>query len=228
MTPNYSTEYDTLDFEDLQSLSDPLSAYNISTSLSPPAFDLPSPISDFPSLGVEDLFDEKLLLNLWAVPTAFNNNTINPTASGTNPSGENSHTGKIHDWASSSSASSESSSPRAIEDDIEKKKPIKRVRKHPSEDCRAKSPGSIGHKPHNLIEKKYRNNLNSKIMCLRDSIQNRHPMNENKDGGNALDSDAGESKKVPKWSKVRAVFSFGIFSTFLQRTSCSLMSTLLP
>jgi hypothetical protein len=206
MALTYATEYDTLAFEDLQSLSDPISVDNLFLSSSPPAFELPSPISDCSSLGVEDPFDQKPLINPWVVPTDLKINTINPTASWSTPSGENSPAMQIPDLTSSSE-SSRSNSPRDIAHDIETKKSTKRGRKHPSENGRVKSPVSSHHKTHNLIEKRYRNNLNTKIMSLRDSIPSLRSTNENKDGENDMDSDAGENKKTLKCSKVRAIFS---------------------
>jgi hypothetical protein len=212
----YATEYDTLDFEDLQSLSDPVSASNLFISSSPPAFELPSPTSDFSSLCGEDLFDQKPLINPWVVPTALNKNTTNPTTSWSTPSGENSPDMELPDLASPSESSG-SNSPRDIKHNIKTKRLTKRGQKHPSEDCRAKSPGSLRQKPHNLIEKKYRNNLNSKIMSLRDSIPSLRSTNENNDSENAMDSDAGESRKALKCSKVRAIFSLKFPPTTLSK-----------
>jgi hypothetical protein len=171
MTLTHPTEYDPLAFGDFSS---------------PPAFELPSPISDYSSLGEEDLFDQKPLINPWVL----NNNITSPTVSWSTPSRENPPAMKTPDLGSSSESSA-SGSPR----DVETKKPTKRTRKHPSE---AKS---ANHRTHNLIEKRYRNNLNSKIMSLRNITQSLNSTNSNKDGDDAMDGDAGESKKA---SKVRA------------------------
>ena len=86
-------------------------------------------------------------------------------------------------------------------------RPIKRARKHPSENSRAKSPGSKRQNAHNLIEKRYRNNLNIKINALRDSIPSlRFATKENEEDEDGMDSDAGESRKVQKCNKVSFFF----------------------
>lgn len=83
-----------------------------------------------------------------------------------------------------------------------------RARKHQSKNSRAKSPCSKRQNAHNLIEKRYRNNLNCKINTLRNSIPSlRSATKENEEGEDGTDSDAGESNKVQKCNKVKYIFS---------------------
>lgn len=199
--PNYlcSTDYDPLLFENSQSHIDPVFAYNLPLSSSLPAFELPSPISDSSSLDEENLFDETQFSSSWVLPTALNDTTINQIASWATFSGENSPT-TIMDTPdlTSSSDSSRSNSPLNSEHEEEeeaKKKSSKQSRKQ------SKSAPSGCHKSHNLIEKRYRNNLNSKIMSLGARIPSLRAKHENKDGEDATDSDTGDSRKAKKWNK---------------------------
>jgi hypothetical protein len=74
-----------------------------------------------------------------------------------------------------------------------------------SETSRGKSSSPIGKgqkNSHNLIEKRYRNNLNSKINALRDSIPSLCSTAKEEEGEDAMDSDSGEMRKAPKCNKV--------------------------
>lgn len=102
-----------------------------------------------------------------------------------------------------SSGSSRSSSPQETEHVRRTKNPTKLGRKRRSEDCQAKSSRSKPNNAHNLIEKKYRNNLNNKIQALRDCIPSLHSTVKEEGGENDMDSDAGESRKAQKCNKVR-------------------------
>jgi hypothetical protein len=184
----------------LQSLDDLESGSNLSNSSSPPEFRLPSPISDSSSLSVEGPFDQKSLINPWVILTAFENNT-NPTAPCNSP-GEN-FRGILIPSLASSPGSSESDSPWDVEHDVEIKRPSLPARKHRSGSSRAKSPCLKPRNAHNLIEKRYRNNLNSKINTLRDSIPSlRSATKENEEGEDGMDSNAGESRRIQKCNKV--------------------------
>jgi hypothetical protein len=128
---------------------------------SPSAFELPSPISDFSSLSDEHPFDLNSFVDDCISPTALTNNPFDNTASWSTLFGEDSPTTGMDGLDSPSPPSSSSpSSPR----EIKTEKKTKASRKH--------SPTlSLGRvKSHNLIEKRYRNNLNSRIMTLRDCI----------------------------------------------------------
>jgi len=195
----------------LQSLDDPESGSNLSISSSSPEFGLPSPISDSSSLSAEDAFDQKSLIDLWVVPTAFENNINTSTASCNSPSGEDFPGITIPSLASSPS-SSESNSPRDVEHDAGIKRPTPRARKHQPGNSRAKSPCLKPQNAHNLIEKKYRNNLNTKINTLRDNIPSlRSATKEDED----MDSDSGESRKV-----VRKCNKVNIYSTVQFSITC--------
>jgi hypothetical protein len=192
----------------LQSLDDPESGSNLSNSSSSPEFGLPSPISDSSSLSAEDAFDQKSLIDLWVVPTAFENNINTSTASCNSPSGEDFPGITIPSLASSPS-SSESNSPRDVEHDAGIKRPTPRARKHQPGNSRAKSPCLKPQHAHNLIEKKYRNNLNCKINTLRDSIPSlRSAKKENEEGEDGMDSNAAESRKTQKCNKVNILFQY--------------------
>jgi hypothetical protein len=204
----YAAEYDALDFEDLKSLCDPVPAYNLPTSSSPLALELPSPISNYSSLGEEDYLDQEPLINPWVIPTAFNSDPISPTPSWSTTLGGTSLALKKSANSTSSSESSRSNSPEYFShDDIEiKPAPRRGGRKHLSKDFLAKSTSKSGsHKSHNMIEKRYRNNLNNKIMSLRDCVPS---LRKNKDGE---DGDTGESGTSRKWNKVRDAFSLILY-----------------
>jgi len=141
-------------------------------------------------------------ITCWDVPTAFSNDTFNMTSLYDTPEEESSPPVLIPD-SSSSPESFSSSSPQNIDYDIKTKKPTKRDRKHQSENGRAKSPALKRQSAHNLIEKRYRNNLNSKINSLRDCIPSlRAVKKENdEDDEDGMDSDSNECKTVRKCNK---------------------------
>jgi len=179
MWPDYmgSTEYDPLSLKSFQILSDPAAACDQLMTSSPSPWDLPSSISDASSRNSS--IDP---LSLWSV-----NNV------------ENSPIMTVLDLASSPE-SSEASSPGDSERDSKIKKSIKRGRKRASKESPEASPttpknGRIT--SHNLIEKRYRNNLNSKIISLRDSIPSLC-LNERAE---SLDSDSGETKRPLRFNK---------------------------
>ncbi|CZR68179.1 uncharacterized protein PAC_18078 [Phialocephala subalpina] len=201
--PNYLwlNQYSPLafDFKDLQSLNN-LESYNPFNSSSSPGFELPSPVSDASSLTVEDRFDQKSFIDPWVIPTAFENNTNTPAAPCNSPFAENSPVISTPSLASSP-GSSVSNSPWDVERDVETKKPTMRVRKHRSETSRAKSPISKQNS-HNLVEKRYRNNLNGKIHALRNSIPSLCSATKgNEEGEDGMDSDDDERRKVQKCNK---------------------------
>lgn len=180
------------DFEDLHSLGD-LESCNLSNCSSPPEFALPSPISDASPLNAESRFDQKSFIEPWLNPTAFENSTTLSAPS-----------------LASSPSSSESNSPWNINRDVELKKSKSPVslrtgkKNQLSETSRGKSSSPIGkgHKnSHNLIEKRYRNNLNSKINTLRDSIPSLCSAAKEEEGEDAMDNDSGEMRKAQKCNK---------------------------
>jgi len=191
------------DFEDLQSLDD-LESCNLSNSSSPPEFALPSPISDASPLNAEDLFDQKSFIEPWLIPTAFENSTATPAAPCNSP------TLSAPSLASSPS-SSESNSLWGVDRDVELKKSKSTVslrtgkKNQLSETSRGKSASPIGKgqkNSHNLIEKRYRNKLNSKINALRDSIPSLcSTVKEEEEGEDAMDSDSGGMRKAQKCNK---------------------------
>lgn len=206
LCPNYMwfDQYNPLpfDFEDLQSFGD-LESCNLSTSSSPPEFALPSPISDA-SHTPEDRSDQKSFIDSWLVPTAFENNTTTPAAPCNSPT-------LSPPSLASSPSSSESNFPWDVDRDVETKKSKPTVtmrtgkgRNQSSETSRGKSASPIGKRQknsHNLIEKRYRNNLNSKINALRDSIPSFRFAGKEEEGEDAMDSDAGERRKAQKCNK---------------------------
>jgi len=212
MWPNslWLNQYNPLayNFEDLQSPDDLESGFSLSNSSSPPVFELPLPILDSSSLSTEDPFNQKSLIDPWVIPiTAFENNTnTTPTAPCNSPSGENFPAIATPSLVSSPD-SSESNSPwDVVEHDVGTKRPTTmRARKqHRSENSRAKVPTCPKRQNlHNLIEKRYRNNLNSKIQTLRDSIPSlRSATTDDEEGEDGMDSDAAaEIRKVQKCNK---------------------------
>lgn len=207
LCPNYMwlNQYNPLafDFEGLQSLGD-LESCNLSDSSSPPEFALPSPISDVSFLTAEDHFDQKSFIDPWLIPTAFENSASAPAAPCNSPS-------ISAPSLASSPSSMESNSPREVDQDVERKKSIPTVtlrtgkgRNQPPEPSRGKSASPIckrQNNSHNLIEKRYRNNLNSKINTLRDCIPSLCSAVNEEEGEDAMDSDAGERRKVQKCNK---------------------------
>ena len=74
-----------------------------------------------------------------------------------------------------------------------------------SETSRGISASPIGKRQknsHNLIEKRYRNNLNSKINVLRHSIPSLCSTVKEEEGEDAMDSNSGERMKAQKCNKV--------------------------
>lgn len=204
--PNYMwfNQYNPLafDFEDLQSLD--LKSYNLSNSSCLPEFALPSPILDDPSLNTEDRFDQKSFIEPWLIPTAFENSTATPAAAP-----HSSPTLSAPSLASSPS-SSESDSQWDVDRDAEPKKSKSTVslrtgkKNQLSETSRGKSASPIGKRQnnsHNLIEKRYRNNLNSKISALRDCIPSLCSTVKEEEGEDAMDSDSGERRRAQKCNK---------------------------
>jgi hypothetical protein len=159
--------------EDFQTPDDLESTFNLSTTSSPPMFELPSPILSSFSLSNADPFDQKPLLDLW-VPTA-----IETTMAATSPS------------ETSSPTSSTSNSSRAQP----KRSPARTRKPQPrSENSSPKASCGKGKNSHNLIEKRYRNNINSKIQTLRDCIPSFRSKNED-------ESEDGESEGKVKCNK---------------------------
>ncbi|KAH9204967.1 helix-loop-helix DNA-binding domain-containing protein [Leptodontidium sp. 2 PMI_412] len=206
LCPNYMwlNQYNPLacDFEDLQSLCD-LESCNISNSSSPPEFALPSPKSDASPLDVEDRFDQKSFIEPWLNPTAFENSTLTPVAPCNSPS-------LSTPSLASSPSSSKSNSPWNVNRDVKLKKsksPVSlrtgKKNKLP-ETSRGKSSSLVGKgqkNSHNLIEKRYRNNLNSKINTLRECIPSLCSTVKEGEGEDAMDSDSSEMRKAPKCNK---------------------------
>jgi len=225
LCPNYMwfNQYDPLafDFEDLQSLGD-LESCNLSNSSSPPEFALPSPISDASSLTAEDRFDQKSFIDPWLIPIAFENNTTTPAAPCKSPT-------LSPPSLASSPSSSESNSPWDVNQDAETKKSKSKItmrtgkgRNQPSEASRGKSASPIGKRQnnsHNLIEKRYRNNLNSKINALRDSIPSLCSTVKEEEGEDAMDSDAGdERRKAQRCNKVNKSINISSIVPLLTRS----------
>jgi hypothetical protein len=202
------TEYNPLayNFEDLQSLDNQESYFKLEPS-SPLEFSLPSPISDSSSISAEDQFDQKPVIDPWVLPTALENNANTPTAPCNSPFEEDfPATAMIPNFASSPASSSSNSSWELEQPDVKTKTTTMRSRKQKQQrsekDSRAKpqSPSCLKRQnSHNLIEKRYRNNLNTKINSLRDSIPSlRSTTKEDED----MDSDCESRKVVQKCNKV--------------------------
>ncbi|KAE9366443.1 hypothetical protein N431DRAFT_430509 [Stipitochalara longipes BDJ] len=163
LCPDYLwlNQYNPLNFsfEEMQSLDD-LQSSNLFDPSSPSDFALPSPISETSSLSFEDRFDQKSFIDPWALPLTFEN-PIDLAAPHNSPFGDHLATPSL----ASSPESSEVTSPCDIKH--ESKKPTTRTRKPRAKPrtavCKAQT-------AHNLIEKRYRNNLNTKIATLRDAI----------------------------------------------------------
>jgi len=197
-------------FEDFQSLDNQESYFKLEAS-SPPAFAMPSPISDSSSLsGVEDNFDQIPVVDPWVIPTALENNANTPTAAYNSPFEEDfSATTMIPNFASSPASSSSNSSWEPEQPDVKAKTTTMRARKQKQQqrsekDSRAKpeSPQCLKRQnSHNLIEKRYRNNLNTKINTLRDCIPSlRSPtIKEDEEAEDGMDSDTG--KQAQKCNK---------------------------
>ncbi|KAH8772399.1 helix-loop-helix DNA-binding domain-containing protein [Hyaloscypha finlandica] len=201
--PNYAWLNDNplaCKYEGFQSFDDLESSFNLSSSSSPPLFELPSPISDSSSLSEANLFNQKSLIDLLVRPTAIRNNTIALTAPCNSPSGENFPAIATPNLASSP-GSSEANSPWDVEHEAGVKRSTTRTQKRRSENSRAKVPCSKHKNSHNLIEKKYRNNLNSKIQTLRDSIPSLRSARREDEDEDGMDSDAAGSRTVQKCNK---------------------------
>jgi hypothetical protein len=176
-------------FEDNQNIKD------LSMIPSPSAFELPSPISDYSSLSDENPFDLNSFVDDCISPIALNNNTFDNTASWSTLFGEDSPTTGIDSLdAASSPESSSPSSPREIKTE---RKTTKQSRRHLPE---AKSPALGRAKSHNLIEKRYRTNLNSRIMSLRDIIPSLRC-------DSSSDGDSNDAKKFSKVSFSHALLA---------------------
>jgi hypothetical protein len=211
------TEYNPLayNFEDFQSLDNQESYFKLENSSSPPEFSLPSPISDSSFLSAEDPFDQKPVIDLWVRPTALENSASTATAPCNSPFEEDfPATAMIPNFASSPASSSSNSSWEVGQPEVKTKTTTMRARKQKQQKrCEKDLPLCLKRQSsHNLIEKRYRNNLNSKINILRDSIPSLRSNEEAEDG---MDSDAGESgKMVQKCNKVN------IYSTIQFSITC--------
>jgi hypothetical protein len=176
-------------FEDNQNIKD------LSMIPSPSAFELPSPISDYSSLSEEYPFDLNSFVDDCISPMALNNSPLDNAASWSTLFGEDSPTAGMDTLdAPSSPESSSPSSPREIK---KERKTVKQSRRHSPE---AKSPALGRVKSHNLIEKRYRNNLNSRIMSLRDSIPSLRC-------DSSSDGDSNDAKKFSKVSFSHALLT---------------------
>jgi hypothetical protein len=188
--PNHAIEPLSYDFEDIPAFDEFGASCSLPNAASPSDFELPSPISDFSSLSEEFPVDQESSINPWVIPSA-----LGPA---TSPAME------MHDLASPA-GSSLSSSPQEPDYKPRTKRSTKQGRRNStqSNDSRATSSGSNRHNAHNLIEKRYRNNLNSKIQTLRDCIPSLRTVKEEEDeDDNDMNSDAGESRKARKCNKV--------------------------
>jgi len=190
------------DFGDKKISDDFDSNFSLPSPLSPTAFGLPSPISDY-SQSEEASFDPSQFISPWDISTPLSKNTIN-----TAPSAETLELlAKAFPYSAStastsmpSTPSSSSYSPKSSNNDFRAKKSTKQTRKSQSEKSQAKSPIHKTQKAHNLIEKRYRNNLNEKINALRDCIPTLRSVKKESDQDEDMeDDDAGDSK--PKCNK---------------------------
>jgi hypothetical protein len=177
-------------------------------------FALPSPISDSSSLsGVEDMVDQKRLIDPWIIPTASENNANTPTASCDSPFEEEFPAiKKFPSFASSSSSSPSNSSSWDVEQpNVKTKTTTTRSQKQKQQKRSEKDllPCLKRHNAHNLIEKRYRNNLNTKINSLRDSIPSlRSGTKEDED----MDIDSRESRKAAQKCNKVNIYSTVQFS----------------
>jgi hypothetical protein len=167
-----ATEFEPQNFQDL---------YNMFSTPSP--FELPSPISDVSS-SAEDMFGLTEPIDWDMLPATNDIITSTTTAPWNAPCSPAAHSRR------SSSVSSASSSPRFPPANKKPTRTTKRdvVRKSSS------SSSKCGRTTHNLIEKKYRTNLNAKITCLRDvipSLSQSHP-------GISEDDDENRPMKINK------------------------------
>jgi len=186
-------------FEDFQSLDNQESYFKPENSC-PPEFALPSPISDSSSLsGGDDAFDQKPIIDHWVIPTALENaSTLSVPCN--SPFEEDFPTIKESPSFASSSGSSPSSPAawEAEQPEREIKTTTKRARKQKRSEKDSTPPCLKRQNSHNLIEKRYRNNLNTKINSLRDSIPSLcSATKEDED----MDSDCEGRKVVQKCNK---------------------------
>lgn len=186
-------------FEDFQSLDNQESYFKTENSI-PTVFALPSPISDSSSLsGAEETFDQKPTIDPWVIPTALENAST-PSGPCNSPFEEDFPTiKKFPSFASSSSSSPSSSAAWEMErPELAPKPTTKRSRKQKRSEKDSTPPCLGRQNSHNLIEKRYRNNLNTKINSLRDSIPSlRSAAKEDED----MDSDCEGKKVVQKCNK---------------------------
>jgi len=184
----------------LKGADDQESSFSLPSPLSQNGFGLPSPISDYSSTAEDNLMGLNQRITSWDLPTDFSNDTFITTSLYNSPSEDSSPLAMIPD-STASPESSSSNSPQNVDQDMKTKKPTKRERKPQSENGRAKSPALKRQNAHNLIEKRYRNNLNSKINSLRDCLPSLRTVKKEKDEEeDGMESDS-ESKTVRKCNK---------------------------
>jgi len=205
--PNYlwldeDTNQASYDFNDKKVSDDFESSFSLPSPLSPTAFGLPSPISDY-SQTEETSFEPSQFISPWdtSAPVTPLSNNINNTT----PSTETlkllaqafPNSASTPGTPGSSSSSSSSYSPKSSISNPSSKKPTKATRKKSEKS--AKLPIHKMQKAHNLIEKRYRNNLNEKIGALRDCIPSLKSVKKESDQDEDMECEDGESK--PKCNK---------------------------
>jgi hypothetical protein len=120
------------------------------------------------------------------------------------------------DFELSPDSSDSASSPESDTNTEIKSQTAKRAKYQQSTRSKAKSLSSKHQTAHNVIEKRYRNNLNNKIAALRDSVPSlRTAAKENCSDRDSAESDLGGRNEPKKFNKVSVCHDFRHFATQL-------------
>jgi hypothetical protein len=165
-----------------------------------PELTLPSPVSDFSSMNMDDLLDLEPRDDPWDILDGSQYHHNDPLTPVTSPSKQNSSIDVV-DLSPLDGVLDLDSIPQVKVEKMSKSL-TEKARKQDSKKLRGKYARAKRQNEHNLIEKRYRNNLNSKINTLRNNIPCLSTTKDKECGNDGMESDDSESARFQKCNKV--------------------------
>ncbi|EPE33130.1 HLH, helix-loop-helix DNA-binding protein [Glarea lozoyensis ATCC 20868] len=162
-----------------------------------PEFTLPSPVSDYSSMNMDGLLESRD--DVWDILNESRHLHDDPFTPAATPSKKNCSTDATHS-PSLDSCLGTNSSP-TVKAEKTSKSLTEKSRKQDSKKARGKYARSKRQNEHNLIEKRYRNNLNSKINTLRNNIPCLSSIKEKECGNDGMESDDSDGTRLQKCNK---------------------------